>query len=196
MVFCSPDAFRRGLIIDKKDGNIIKLDRHKYPRKVFHGKRELSSEERKHCKYSQHAYTFTEPEFVMIDTLFLLVDAVLYSNIVNYKDNCPGNLSHKSYADIYNDIRRSVDMCHRDGVIKDTVMKDPSQYIIQDPALVPMLKRYRNEGKKLFLLTNSMWEYTNCVMHYLVHGNSSSSSSSISSGNSDINNSSSGSSDG
>lgn len=33
-----------------------------------------------------------------------------------------------------------------------------------------MLKQLKNSGKKIFLLTNSMWEYTNVVMDYLVHG--------------------------
>ena len=31
------ERFRRGLIIDKKRGNVLKIDRHKYVRKVFHG---------------------------------------------------------------------------------------------------------------------------------------------------------------
>jgi hypothetical protein len=41
------EAFCRGLIIDKTKGNIIKIDRHKYVRKVFHGKNELDSAEKK-----------------------------------------------------------------------------------------------------------------------------------------------------
>jgi hypothetical protein len=85
----------------------------------------------------------------MIDTLFLLVDAVLFSNLVDFKDNHPELLTDKSYADIYKDIRSCVDMCHRDGVIKDAVMKDITKFIIYDAAMVPMLKRFRDEGKKV-----------------------------------------------
>lgn len=36
----------RGLIIDKKRGNILKMDRHKYVKVAFHGFRKLSREER------------------------------------------------------------------------------------------------------------------------------------------------------
>ena len=32
----SADSFRRGLIIDRARGNVIKIDRHKYVRKVYH----------------------------------------------------------------------------------------------------------------------------------------------------------------
>ena len=38
---------RRGCMIDKKRGNIIKLDRHKYVRQAFHGITSLSDELRK-----------------------------------------------------------------------------------------------------------------------------------------------------
>lgn len=36
----------RGLIIDKKRGNILKMDRHKYVKMAFHGFNKLSREER------------------------------------------------------------------------------------------------------------------------------------------------------
>ena len=37
----------RGLTIDKKRGNILKIDRHKYVKVAYHGFRELSREERR-----------------------------------------------------------------------------------------------------------------------------------------------------
>ena len=36
----------RGLIIDKKRGNMLKVDRHKYVKIAYHGFRKLSREER------------------------------------------------------------------------------------------------------------------------------------------------------
>jgi hypothetical protein len=33
-----------------------------------------------------------------------------------------------------------------------------------------MLKSYRDSGVKVFLLTNSYWEYTSVAMNYLYHG--------------------------
>lgn len=43
----SSDAFCRGLVIDKKRGNVLKVDRHKYVRQAYHGMQELSRHERK-----------------------------------------------------------------------------------------------------------------------------------------------------
>lgn len=36
--------------------------------------------------------------------------------------------------------------------------------------MIPMLRRFREQGVKLFLLTNSLWEYTSTAMNYLYHG--------------------------
>lgn len=47
---------------------------------------------------------------------------------------------------------------------------DPGKYIHRDDALVPMLRALRASGKKVFLLTNSLWDFTNVVMNYLVEG--------------------------
>ena len=112
-------AFRRGLIIDNKLGNVIKLDRHKYPRKVYHGLTELNQAERRET-YGNNVYSFSESNYVNIDTLFGLVDAVLFGYLVDMRDRTPEAVKHKSYDQIYKDIRNCVDLCHRDGVIKDT----------------------------------------------------------------------------
>src|ERR1700722_2117352 len=37
----------RGLTVDKQLGNILKLDRHNHPGRVFHGRRMLSQQERR-----------------------------------------------------------------------------------------------------------------------------------------------------
>lgn len=44
-----PNYVIRGLVIDKKHGNILKLDRHKYVRRGDHGTTMLSSKEIREC---------------------------------------------------------------------------------------------------------------------------------------------------
>eukprot|EP00956_Cyclotella_meneghiniana_P019265 scaffold32878_cov73-Cyclotella_meneghiniana.AAC.6 len=78
-------------------------------------------------------------------------------------------LDEKTYEEIYRHIRECVDLCHRDGVIKDEVARDPEKYLVLDKGLVPMLKKFRENGVKVFLLTNSYWEYTSTAMNYLFH---------------------------
>lgn len=51
---------------------------------------------------------------------------------------------------------------------QDRVAEDPGAYIIPDPGMVTMLKQYRESGRKTFLVTNSLWEYTDVVMNFLV----------------------------
>ena len=167
----SSTAFRRGLIIDKLRGNILKVDRHRYVRNAMHGLREMTADERKET-YMQSVHSFTESHYAAIDTLFTLVDALLFANLVHLKDaSAPSSfLSKKTYEQLYRDIRHCVDLCHRDGAIKDAVMRDPSKYIIYDDGTVHMLQRLKKSGKRTFLLTNSMWEYTQVVMNYLAHG--------------------------
>jgi hypothetical protein len=41
-------------------------------------------------------------------------------------------------------------------------------WCLQDPHLVPMLQMYKASGRKVFLATNSLWDYTNVVMNYLI----------------------------
>jgi HAD superfamily 5'-nucleotidase-like hydrolase len=167
---------RRGCLIDKRRGNIIKLDRFKYVRAAEHGLTPLSQAERKSTYRNSDKDIQAIDKmigFANIDTPFSLVDACLYVQLVDLKDrltkdNTPGiKKIEKSYEQIYSDMRTCVDRCHKDGVIKDTVAKDPSKYITYDPNIFPMLDSFKKAGMKVFLLTNSLFDYTQVVMNYL-----------------------------
>ena len=72
--------------------------------------------------------------------------------------------------DCCRDVRAAVDLCHRDGSLKTAVAKDPSKYIHEDHRLVMLCQTYKRSGRKLFLATNSLWDYTHVVMNYLLGG--------------------------
>lgn len=162
----------RGLVIDKKRGNILKIDRHKYVKIAHHGFRALSRSERMETyNNSGQRHEFDEPDYAMIDTLFSLAEAHLFMQLVEIQDAEPHTLpSGKSYADLYRDVRGAVDLCHRDGSIKREVALHPEKYIYADPGLVPVLEMLRQSGKKLFLATNSLWDYSSVVMNWLIGG--------------------------
>jgi 5'-nucleotidase len=163
----------RGLIIDTQRGNFLKIDRHKYVRVAYHGFDRMSSPTRKflYSRTFNKVLSFSEKHFVNMDTLFQFVDAHLFASLVQLKDQGRHEeLDMRTYEEMYRHVRESVDLCHRDGVIKDEVHRNPSSYIVYDKGLVPMLQRYRQQGMKLFLLTNSLWEYTSTAMNYLYHG--------------------------
>lgn len=106
-----------------------------------------------------------------MDTLFQFVDAHLYAHLIEMKDSGKGGefMDFKTYEEIYRHVRECIDLCHRDGVIKDEVARNPSKYIVQDPNFIPMIKQFKESGKKVFILTNSYWEYTSTAMNYLYH---------------------------
>ncbi len=162
----------RGLIIDTQRGNFLKIDRHKYVRMAYHGFQPISSNMRKYL-YSRtfnKVPSFTEKYFVNMDTLFQHVDAHLFASLVEMKDYGEHEfLDGKTYEEIYRQVRECVDLCHRDGVIKDEVARNPEKYLVIDKGLLPMLRGFREAGVKVFLLTNSYWEYTQTAMNYLYH---------------------------
>lgn len=163
----------RGLIIDTQRGNFLKIDRHKYVRVSYHGFDRMSSPTRKYL-YSRtfnKVLSFSEKHFVNMDTLFQFVDAHLFASLIQLKDQGEyEDLDYRTYEEMYRHVRECVDLCHRDGVIKNEVHRDPAKYIVLDKGLIPMLQRYRVQGIKLFLLTNSLWEYTSTAMNFLYHG--------------------------
>eukprot|EP00210_Caulerpa_lentillifera_P009304 g8869.t1 len=162
----------RGLIVDKKRGNILKIDRHKYVKLAYHGFRSLSRNER-HVVYglSELREPFDEPDYTMIDTLFAISEAHLFMSLVELKDSKPSLLAHKTYEDMYKDVRFAIDYSHRDGTLKKKVAEDPSYYIHEDPHLIPLFEMLRQSGKSLFLATNSLWDYTNIAMNFLISKN-------------------------
>jgi len=163
----------RGLIIDTERGNFLKIDRHKYVRVAYHGLEKIDSMTRKvlYSKNFNKVESFSEKSYVNMDTLFQFVDAQLFALLIDLKDNGECDfLDFKTYGEIYRQIRESVDLCHRDGVIKDEVARNPEKYLVLDEGMIPMLKRYKEDGMKLFLLTNSFWEYTSTAMNFLYHG--------------------------
>jgi len=169
-----PNYMVRGLVVDKKRGNILKMDRHNYVKVAYHGFTALDTEERlaTYCETSKRQ-SFDGPEFSALDTLFSMGEAYLFSQLVDAKDSGEHGafFERKSFMQIYDEIRAAVDLCHRDGSLKHAVAADPGQFISKDDGLVPLLKAMRASGKQVFLLTNSLWDYTNVVMNYLVDGN-------------------------
>ncbi|MBM3382608.1 MAG: HAD-IG family 5'-nucleotidase [Betaproteobacteria bacterium] len=156
----------RGLAIDKHRGNIIKLDRHRYVKVAYHGFKELTREERRSLYDASLAQSYEEPDYALIDTLFTLADAYLFAQLIDLRNKNPDKI-RKTPLEIYRDVRHSIDLCHRDGSIKLKVAKNPGKYIKRDPLLKDTLERLRQSGRKIFVVTNSLWDYTHVVMNYI-----------------------------
>jgi len=58
-----------------------------------------------------------------------------------------------------------------EGVIKDAVAVNPAKYIRSDPALATMLTALKQGGKQVFIVTNSLYDYTDVVLRHLLGAN-------------------------
>ena len=157
----------RGLMVDQQQGNVFKPDRYGTPGRALHGATALSRTDVA-TTYHQTRLRLGDARYAWIDTLFALPEAVLYVVLVEFFDHHGGD--KPSYGQLWKDIRECIDLAHRDGSIKTLVAKDMPTYIERDPGLAEALHRFRSSGKRLFLLTNSEWSYTDPVMGYLLDG--------------------------
>jgi 5'-nucleotidase len=156
----------RGLLIDKRFGHILKMDRFKIVQRGYHGLRELSKDELR-ALYQQKKIRSTTARYHWIDTLYALSEATLYTGIVDAFEQRGLSLD---FARLFTDIRESIDEAHRDGTILDEVNGDLPRFVDRDLQLAQTLHKLRSAGKRLFLLTNSRWLYTERMMNFLLGG--------------------------
>jgi HAD superfamily 5'-nucleotidase-like hydrolase len=161
-----PEFVIRGLVVDKLHGNIFKMDRHNHVGRCYHGRQPLPEDERRRL-YRGEKVHLSSPRFAWIDTLFALPEACLFAEVIELLE---GQGTAVDYKKLFEDIRESIDTVHRDGTLKAEVKKDLGYYVVRDPELGPALHKLRSGGKKLFLLTNSLLDYTDAVMRFVLDG--------------------------
>ena len=161
-----PQFAIRGLVVDRHYGNVLKMDRYGHVGRVYHGRAELEKEE-KHRLYRQQRIRLSSPRYAWIDTLFALPEAVMFARMVELLEGMGGRVIYKR---LWSDIREAIDEAHRDDSIKRVIKADIARYVRHDPDLAPTLHKLRSSGKRLFLLTNSMWDYTDAAMSHLFDG--------------------------
>jgi 5'-nucleotidase len=158
----------RGLVVDRVHGNIFKPDRYGFPGRARHGLTDIDRSRMAEL-YQRERMRLSNRRYAWIDSLFALPEAVLYACLVDYFD-LTGGAQRPGYDTLWENIRECIDLAHRDGSIKAIVSEELPDYVIRDPALAETLHKFRSSGKRLFLLTNSAWDYTSQVMSYLLDG--------------------------
>jgi len=158
----------RGLVVDKRRGNILKADQYSYVVRVYHGTRPVSKDERKSV-YRNRRVRLSSPKYMSIDTLFGLPEATLFAQLVDHFETLEGR-PRRDYTSMYDDVRECIDRAHADNTIKREIMAAPERFIQRDPELPRVLESFRDQGMKLFLLTNSEPYYTHRVMTFLLDG--------------------------
>ena len=151
-----------GLVIDKRNGNLLQVSRYGKVKTSYHGMTEITYREQNKI-YGDRAIDVRDPEFESLDTSFAISNGVLYSQLVELKKNGEDLPDYRKLAD---DVVTAIDMGHRNGSIKKEIRKNPQEYIIKDPKVPELLERYIDYGKKLIIITNSDYEYTKTILDY------------------------------
>ena len=163
-----PECVVRGLVVDKRLGNVLKIDQYGYVTRAYHGLRLMPSEPRK-LLYRNSRIRLSSDRYKSIDTLFGLPEATLFLQLVDHFELVQAS-PWKDYTRVYDDVRACIDRAHADDTIKREIIADLGRFIVKDPQLPATLAAFRTQGKKLFLLTNSEAYYTQIVMDYLLSG--------------------------
>lgn len=160
------DFATRGLLVDRKLGNVLKMDRYRYVKRAYHGYRELSVDERRDLYHTKRVVA-AGGRFHFVDTLYAMCEVAFYTAAIDVLERDGVTVA---YEQLWNDIRAAVDASHQDGTILDHVLADLPRFVERDAALASMLHKLRSAGKRLFLLTNSQPAYTERMMGHLLEG--------------------------
>jgi len=159
-----PKMVIRGLVIDKKLGNIVKPNRFGYIKRAYHGTSSLNYKEMRKI-YSRTLVDIREDRWVLLTTLFDLSVGCLYAQLVDKLDS--GELPEVwGYADLQEKTSRHLDLAYAKGLLKDEILKDQETYIVEDAETPLALLDQKYAGKILVLITDSDWGYVKDIMAY------------------------------
>ena len=161
-----PEQVTRGLVIDKELGNVVKANRFGYIKQAMHGTRPMEYGEMRD-EYTRTLVELSDSRWRFLNTLFSISAATIYCQLVDLLDE--GRLPEiLSYETLFERVQKTLDAAHLEGVLKDEIMSDPARYVEPDPEMPLALMDQREAGKKLMLITNSEWKYTEFMMSYAV----------------------------
>lgn len=159
-----PDFVIRGLIIDTENGNLLKVNRFGYVKRAMHGTKFVDFETMRRL-YSRTIVDLSESRFVFLNTLFSVSEACMYAGLVDLLE--AGQLpAAMGYEQLYRLTKQGLDEAHTEGRLKAEIMANPDRFVLLDPDAPSALLDQKRAGKKLLLITNSEWGYTDSMMRY------------------------------
>lgn len=159
----------RGLVIDRKKGNLLKVSRHGAIRASYHGTKPIDFMTQQKLYKSIYIDLSDTHLYTPIDTAFSISVATLFAQLVDIKDSPEGKDAMPDYDTIAIDVIQTLDIAHSDGSIKGTVAENLEKFIVRDPDVVAGLERYRVHDKKVFVVTNSDFYYTKLLLDYAIN---------------------------
>lgn len=162
------DLAIRGLVIDKPNGNILKLSTYSKVKHAYHGMSEMDFKTQQKIYQGLTIDLNDSDRYSIVDTSFSIAYCVLYMQIVELKDKHP-ELNLPDYKTIEEHLLEALDVSHRDGTLKGEVKKNIKKYIVQDADGVLALEKFKRHGKKLWVITNSDYEYSRLLLDHAIN---------------------------
>lgn len=163
-----PDLVIRGLVIDKEKGNLVKADRFGYIKRAMHGTRMLSTREVSEIYGRELVDLREESKWEFLNTLFSVSEAVAYMQMVDRLDKglIGPDLCPHEYKGLYKAVGKALFRAHVEGQLKSEIMSKPELFVEPDPELPLALLDQKEAGKRLLLITNSDYHYTDKMMQH------------------------------
>jgi len=154
-----------GLVIDKRNGNMLKLSRFGKVKIAYHGLEEIDFRERQQI-YRERVIDLRDSDYQSLDTAFAISNGVLFAQLVQLKK---AGIELPDYRRLAHEIGTSIDNLHKDGTLKSILKADLGEYVQRDPQAVPTLERFKAYGKKLMIITNSDYAYSRILLDYALN---------------------------
>ncbi|XP_067840798.1 5'-nucleotidase domain-containing protein 1 isoform X3 [Heptranchias perlo] len=171
----------KGLLLDLEDGNLLKLGEDGTVLRASHGTRILTVEEiletygkkRKWKHFKTINGTFARSgKYHFYDNYFDLPGALLCARVVDLLDQ---NRNVKKY-EFWKDVIASIEYNYKASAFKEgsgiyfpSVKKDPGKYLLRcSESVKDWLRRLKNAGKVLLLITSSHSDYCRLLCEYIL----------------------------
>ncbi|XP_023839621.1 5'-nucleotidase, cytosolic II, like 1 isoform X1 [Salvelinus sp. IW2-2015] len=167
----------RGLVFDTMYGNLLKVDSNGNILLCSHGFTFLKRDKIQDYYPNNFIQRGNTDRFYILSTLFNLSETYLDGCLVDLftrcsrYENCQKGFKHgdlfMSFRSMFQDVRDAMDYVHDTGSLKESTLRNLDKYVVRDLNLPVLLTRIK-EVAKVFLATNSDYNYTEAIMKYLL----------------------------
>jgi len=163
-----PELVIRGLMIDKEKGNLVKADRFGYVKRAMHGTKMLSNKAVSEIYGRELVDLRNQSRWEFLNTFFSVSEALAYAQMVDRLDDgfISADLGTLDYKGLYKAVAKALFRAHVEGQLKSEIMSKPELFVEPDPELPLALLDQKEAGKKLLLITNSDYHYTDKMMKH------------------------------
>ncbi|KAL6055019.1 5'-nucleotidase [Balamuthia mandrillaris] len=173
------EFIKKGNVVDRKRGNILKLDYAGVVERGYHGTKPITKEELERLYKNEPLANFqglSTPDWWSLTTFFEVTLAWLFAVLVDLEDT--KGKQHQEEVNIYYRDYQGQSAVLYDALLYNfgqwgkgwyfpAIQKDPSKYIFKQTKVRKWLEELRNvHRKRLFMVTNSFPEYLEVLANY------------------------------